>query len=79
MDNLLPYFSDFPISLLTKGVLLLIIALFLFFLFLAYVQIRALNRLVTISARGESSIVQIVALVYLLLVASLFLFALVIL
>lgn len=77
MDNLLPFTDSLP--LLAKGVLLLLILLYFLFIFLAFVQIKALNRIVTISAHGESALAQILALIYLLLVASLFLVALVIL
>jgi len=79
MDSFVPGFGAFPIGLLVKGIALLIIGLYLLFIFLAFIQVRALNRMVTITYGAESAITQSIFFIYLLLVASLFILALVIL
>jgi hypothetical protein len=76
MDNV---FQLFSLSLVFKGLLLILIALFLIFNLQAYVQVRALDRMVKISSGKESAVVQILATFYVVLVASLFLLALAIL
>ena len=77
MDSFFPITDSLP--LLLKAVVLFILILYFLFIFLAFVQIKALSRIVTISAHGESTLVQLIALIYLLLVAFLFLVGLVIL
>ncbi len=79
MDNIFPGFGSFPIGLLVKGITLLAIGLYFLFIFLAFIQVRALNRMVTITRGAESTITQTIFFIYLLLVASLFVLALVIL
>ena len=76
MDNIVQIFS---LSLLFKGLILILIALFLIFILQGYVQVRALDRMVKISSGKESAFIQIIATVYVVLVASLFLLALAIL
>ena len=68
MDSI-PSFGEFPIGLFVKGVVLLIIGLYLLFIFLAFIQVRALNRMVTITSGAESAIAQSIFFIYLLLVA----------
>jgi membrane-bound metal-dependent hydrolase YbcI (DUF457 family) len=76
MDNI---FQLFSLSLVFKGLILILIALFLIFILQGYVQVRALDRMVKISSGKESALVQILATLYVVLIASLFLLALAIL
>lgn len=79
MDSMYPEIGILPLGLFVKGIALIAIGLYLLFIFLAFIQVRALNRMVTITSGAESAITQTIFFIYLLLVASLFVLALVIL
>lgn len=67
------------IELVMKIVVLFAIFLYVIFTFTAFVQVRALNKLVTIESDRSSDIVQFLFLVYFIAVLSLFVFAIAIL
>ena len=53
MDDLFPILSSFPINFVSKLVVLFLVGIYLTFTFIAFVQIKALNRLVKIES-GKS-------------------------
>lgn len=79
MDDLFPILSSFPINFVSKLVVLFLVGIYLTFTFIAFVQIKALNRLVKIESGKSSFIIQNIFLIYLLLVISLFVLAIAIL
>ncbi len=76
---MLQFFSGDPIMTIGKIAVLALILTYLIFLLIVLSQIRSLNRIVFIRASSGTLITQIILIIYILLVASLFLFALAIL
>lgn len=73
MDNIL----GLNISFILKGLALLVLFMYIIFTFVIFSQIRAMNKIIFIPASSEA--LSFVAIVYIALAVSLFLFAAVIL
>lgn len=73
------FFASDILSLIFKGGVLILIALYAIFCLIILLQVRGLNKLITFSATPLSGMIMLAFVVHLLLVISLFLISLAIL
>lgn len=79
MTDITPFLNGSTASLIFKGILLLLIALYIIFVFMVFTHVRSLNRILIVQKTQGSPVLQSIAFVYLIVSISLFLLALVIL
>lgn len=79
MNSALPFLTDFSLALVFKVLLLILLAVFMLFAFFLFNYIAALKKIVIIRDVAGTTLVQTLAIIYVVAAIFLFILALVIL